>query len=98
MSSLAVQRFEELRREFRRRIPSRRIKPSQWHDLTWAASLQVTAEMAAIENVGTGKHPRCVIDEMRQEVLARLASAGAKEHVAAGTEAPTKSRFRGVGR
>jgi hypothetical protein len=49
--SLAVQRYEELRREFRRRISSRKLSPRQHHDLRWAACLQQVAEMAAIENV-----------------------------------------------
>jgi hypothetical protein len=77
--SLAVQRFEELRREFRRRISSRKLSPRQLHDIKWAAALQQCAEMAAIENVAhAAKHDRRQIDLMRQEVTARLASAGVR--------------------
>ncbi|WP_156928022.1 hypothetical protein [Bradyrhizobium sp. Tv2a-2] len=78
--SLATQRFEELRREYRRRIPSRRLAPRQHHDIQWAAALQQVAEMAAIENVAhAAKHERKQIDSMRAEV-ARLASVSARKH------------------
>jgi hypothetical protein len=76
--SAAVKRFEDLRASYRKLVVSRRLSSEQRHQLLWAACLEQVREMAAIENAVTSKHSRHDIEQMRLEVLARLASAGAK--------------------
>jgi len=78
VKSAALRRFEDLQRSYRALVPTRKLSAEQRHQLLWAASLEQVREMAAIENALTAKHERRVIEQMRLEVLARLASAGAK--------------------
>jgi hypothetical protein len=76
--SVASQRFQDLRRQYRSLIPSRRMTSERWHLVNLAASLETTRLFAQIEMAVGVAHDAALLDQMRDEVQSALAQAGAK--------------------
>lgn len=78
MSSAAANRFQELRRRYRDLVPSKNVSRKRRRELSWAAAIETTREVASIELALGRPHDRGFIDQLKDEVQAHLAAAGVR--------------------
>jgi hypothetical protein len=70
-----IGRYQELQTIFRSHIPSKKIGAARRRHLRMAAGLQQVIEMSVIENACGAHHDVRLLQQMKSEVQAHLASA-----------------------
>jgi hypothetical protein len=76
--SMAVERFEELKKKFRQTVPHRRLSPEQHRAIAHAASIEQVREVTAIEATLGKPYDQAMMARMSIEITTLLVSAGAK--------------------
>ena len=77
--SIAVERFQELRRLYRATVPSRKIGAARKRDLAWAAALTLVVEQTEAEiALGRRSEAPAALEVLRRRAQEHLAAAHAR--------------------